>query len=398
MERAIKRLRDAADDEASEFVRRRQRRKPRKLVDEVRREWGTSIRPTRRLAEMDTSTYHCRSRRADQAPLRARIQEICAIRVRYGCRRVHILLRREGWAANHKGSHTLDRESGLQLRNKTPKRRVTAKLREDRQPAANPNEVWAMDFIHDQSATGQKIRALSVVDTFSRFSPALDARIASCGEDVVRTLERVCASTGYPKAIRVDQGSEFISRDLDLWAYAKGVTLDFSRPGKPTDNAFAEAFNRRIRAECMNAHWFLNLADAREKSEAWRNDYNDVRPHGQSATRRRGRCKIPVAQPARHRDRRPETPPSGAPRSGCEPQGSGLQRQVDRIAGVTASPSAAIDPNVGRAIGSLRARADQRIAVWLEYIDGSSTGPSFIHTVRKGIGCCWANRRSGVVS
>jgi len=250
------------------------------LVDEVRREWGTSIRRTCRLVEMDTSTYHYRSRRPDQAPLRARIQEICAVRVRYGYRRVHVLLRREGWLVNHKRSHRLYKELGLQLRTKTPKRRVKAKLREDRSPAAKPNDVWAMDFIHDQLATGQKIRVLSVVDTFSRFSPALDARTSYRGEDVVRTLEQVCAEIGYPKTIRVDQGSEFISRDLDLWAYAKGVTLDFSRPGKPTDNAFAEAFNSRIRAECMNAHWFLTLADAREKLEAWRSDYNDVRPHG----------------------------------------------------------------------------------------------------------------------
>jgi putative transposase len=168
---------------------------------------------------------------------------------------------------------------GLQLRNKTPKRRVKAKLREDRQPAVRPNDVWAMDFIHDQLATGRKIRVLTVVDTFSRFSPALDARLSYRGEDVVQTLERTCARIGYPKTIRVDQGSEFISRDLDLWAYAKGVTLDFSRPGKPTDNAFAEAFNSRVRAECMNAHWFLTLADAREKLEAWRNYYNPAFEH-----------------------------------------------------------------------------------------------------------------------
>jgi putative transposase len=121
---------------------------------------------------------------------------------------------------------------------------------------------------------------LTVIDTFSRFSPALAARFSYRGEDVVTTLERVCRTVGYPKAIRVDQGSEFISRDLDLWAYAKGVTLDFSRPGKPTDNAFAEAFNSRVRAECMNAHWFLTLADAREKLEAWRRYYNEERPHG----------------------------------------------------------------------------------------------------------------------
>ena len=97
---------------------------------------------------------------------------------------------------------------------------------------------------------------------------------------MVQTLERVCASSGYPTTIRVDQGSEFVSRDLDLWAYVHGVTLDFSRPGKPTDNAYIEAFNGRFRAECLNTHWFLTLADAREKMEGWRRHYNQERPHG----------------------------------------------------------------------------------------------------------------------
>jgi putative transposase len=152
-----------------------------------------------------------------------------------------------------------------------------------------------MDFLHDQLATGQKIRVLTVVDTFSRFSPALDARFSYRAEDVVRTLETVCAAIGYPKTIRVDQGTEFVSRDLDLWAYTCGVTLDFSRPGKPTDNAFAEAFNSRVRAECTKAHWFLTLADAREKMEAWRRYYNEDRPHG-SKTFSSG-APIPVQPP-----------------------------------------------------------------------------------------------------
>jgi putative transposase len=185
--------------------------------------------------------------------------------VRYGYRRVHVLLRREGWDINVKRTYRIYNELGLQLRNKTPKRRVKAKLRGDRCEATRPNETWAMDFVHDQLATGRKIRVLTVVDTFSRFCPVLDPRFTYRGEDVVQTLDRTCAAVGYPKTIRVDQGSEFISRDLDLWAYARGVVLDFSRPGKPTDNAFIEAFNGRFRAECLNAHWFLSLADAREK-------------------------------------------------------------------------------------------------------------------------------------
>jgi putative transposase len=157
---------------------------------------------------------------------------------------------------------------------------VKAKLRDDRRQATRPNETWAMDFVHDQLATGRKIRVLTVVDTFSRYSPIIDPRFSYRGEDVVRSLELTCATVGYPKTIRVDQGSEFVSRDLDLWAYANGVTLDFSRPGKPTDNAFIEAFNGRLRAECLNAHWFLSLADAGEKLESWRRYYNEVRPHG----------------------------------------------------------------------------------------------------------------------
>ena len=252
----------------------------RKLVDEVRSEWGVSIRRACRVFLIDTSTYHYKSRRTGQADLELRIKEICQTRVRYGYRRVHVLLRREGWHINQKKTRRIYRELGLQLRNKTPKRRVKAKLRDDRCDATRPNETWAMDFVHDQLATGRKIRVLTVVDTYSRYAPVIDPRFSYRGEDVVQTLEKVCARTGYPGTIRVDQGSEFISRDLDLWAYTNGVTLDFSRPGKPTDNAFIEAFNGRFRAECLNAHWFMSLEDAREKMEDWCRYYNEERPHG----------------------------------------------------------------------------------------------------------------------
>jgi putative transposase len=137
-----------------------------------------------------------------------------------------------------------------------------------------------MDFVHDQLATGKKIRVLSVLDTFSRYVPALDPRFSYRGEDVVVTLEQVCGQVGYSKAIRVDHGSEFVSRDLDPGAHQKGVTLDFPRLSKPTDSAFIEAFNVRCRAECLNQDWFLSLADAREKLEDWCRYYNEERPHG----------------------------------------------------------------------------------------------------------------------
>lgn len=238
-----------------------------------------SIRRACSTLRIDRALYVYKSKRSDQAALKHRIKAICETRVRYGYRRVHVLLQRDGWAINAKRVYRLYRELGLQLRNKTPKRRVKAKLREGRVDARQSNETWAMDFVHDQLATGRKIRVLTIIDTYSRFSPAIDARFSYRGEDVVRTLERVCRMVGYPKAIRVDQGSEFVSRDLDLWAYQRGVTLDFSRPGKPTDNSFIESFNGKFRAECLNTHWFMSLDDARMKLEDWRRDYNEVRPH-----------------------------------------------------------------------------------------------------------------------
>ena len=176
----------------------------------------------------DRSTYQYQSCRTDPADLKSRIKEICETHIRYGYRRVYFILRRDGWLVNMKKVYRLYRELGLQLRNKTPKRRVKAKLREDRAPAICPNDVWAMDFVHDQLATGRKLRILTVVDTHSRVSPVIDPRFSYRGEDVVATLEKTCRVIGYPKVIRVDNGSEFISRDMDLWAYQRGVTLDFS--------------------------------------------------------------------------------------------------------------------------------------------------------------------------
>jgi putative transposase len=244
----------------------------------MRTMWKVSVRKACRVLRFDPKSYRYRSRRPGQAPLESRIKEICQTRVRYGYRRVHVMLRREGWVINEKKTRRVYNEMGMQLRNKTPKRRVKAALRADRTPPSRSNEVWAMDFVHDQLAMGTKLRILTVIDTFSRYAPVVDPRLAYRGADVVATLERVCKEMGYPSAIRVDQGSEFVSRDLDLCQ--NDVTLDFSRPGKPTDNAFIEAFNGRLRAECLNTHWFLSLADAREKLECWRRDYNEVRPHG----------------------------------------------------------------------------------------------------------------------
>jgi putative transposase len=189
-------------------------------------------------SSFDRSTYHYGSRRCDQAVLEQRIRVICHVRVRYGYRGIHVMLRREGWRHGQNKTRRVHRELSLQLRNQAPKRRVRAKLRDDRMPATRSNETWAMDFVHDQLATGRKLRVLTIVDIFSRFSPALAPRFTFRGTDVVEIPERICNEVGFPATIRVDQGTEFVSRDLDVWAYQRGVTLDFSRPGKPTDNVF----------------------------------------------------------------------------------------------------------------------------------------------------------------
>jgi putative transposase len=248
-------------------------------VDKLRSDWKVSIRRACSTLQVDRALYVYRSMRGGRADLKHRIKEICETRVRYGYRRVHVLLRRDGWAVNPKRVYRLYKELGLQLRNKTPKRRVKAKLREDRRSATQINETWAMDFVHDQLCTGRKIRVLTVIDTFSRFSPGSGRALQLSGRGRRGDIRVFANSRLSQKNIRVDQGSEFVSRDLDLWAYQKDVVLDFSRSGKPTDNSFIESFNGKFRAEYLNAHWFMSLDDARTKMEEWRREYNEVRPH-----------------------------------------------------------------------------------------------------------------------
>jgi putative transposase len=136
-----------------------------------------------------------------------------------------------------------------------------------------------MDFMADELFDGKRLRLLTIVDNFSRVSPFIGVGFRYKGYEVVSALNLAVAQYGVPERIRVDNGPEFISKEVDLWAYAHGVVLDFSRPGKPTDNAFIEAFNSRFRQECLNEHWFLSLGDATDKVDAWRFHYNEERPH-----------------------------------------------------------------------------------------------------------------------
>jgi putative transposase len=151
--------------------------------------------------------------------------------------------------------------------------------RNQRAAPSAANDAWTMDFVADQLADGTKLRALTVVDVFTREALAIEVGQRLKGEDVVRTLDRILQVRAKPKYLFVDNGSEFSGRMLDLWAYRHKVRIDFSRPGKPTDNGHVETFNGSLRDECLNVHWFASMAEARASIEAWRQDYNESRPH-----------------------------------------------------------------------------------------------------------------------
>ena len=215
----------------------------------------------------------------EQAALRIRIKDLAYARVSYGYRRIHVLLKREGWHVNHKRVYRLYRDEGLMMRPKKPRRHVSYKRRVERVAAIEPNEGWSMDFMQDQLFDGRRFRLLTLVDNFTRESLAIEVAQGLGGKHVVEALQRVGEKRQLPKTIRVDNGPEFTSKVLDQWAYINGVELDFIRPGKPTENALIESFNGRVRDECLNENWFLSIEDAREKIAAWRQHYNHDRPH-----------------------------------------------------------------------------------------------------------------------
>lgn len=226
------------------------------------------------------STFNYKPRPKNDEAILARIREIALTRVRYGYWRIYTLLRREGWRVNHKRVYRLYKLEGLNLRSKRPRRNRAAAHRLERIEETRPHQTWSMDFVADALFDGRRFRALTVVDNYSRHCLAIRVGQSLRGDDVVAVMDRIKARHGVtPDRIQVDNGSEFISKALDRWAYDHEVTLDFSRPGKPTDNPYVESFNGSLRDECLNVHWFLSLDDARAKIETWRQDYNAYRPH-----------------------------------------------------------------------------------------------------------------------
>lgn len=249
------------------------------VADYLVRGHGVSERRACRVVKLHRSNRYYRSRKDPRLELRSRMREITQTRVRYGYRRVHVLLKREGWRVGRSQIFGLYQEEQLQLRTKRPRRRKMAVARRERFRARRPNEAWAMDFVADQLVGGRAIRALTIVDVHTREALAMDVGQRLRAEQVVAALDRLAVQRGHPKALFLDNGSEFTGRLLDLWAYHHRVALDFSRPGKPTDNSFVESFNGSLRDECLNVYWFETIEEAREIVETWRADYNESRPH-----------------------------------------------------------------------------------------------------------------------
>lgn len=230
------------------------------------------------LVGLQRSQSYYEASPVDDGPLREKLKEKAAERPRFGYRRLHVLLQREGFEDNHKRVFRVYQEEKLQVRRK--RRKCTAKYRgEPRLEPTRPNQRWSMDFVHDVTFDGRKLKFFNVVDDFTRENLAIEVDTSIGGHRVSQVLERIIAARGLPEAILSDNGPEFISRALDAWAYGRGIRHQFIEPGKPMQNAYIESFNGKLRDECLNESYFAGVLDARKIAAAYRRDYNHVRPH-----------------------------------------------------------------------------------------------------------------------
>lgn len=239
---------------------------------------GLSERRACRLIGLDRSTHRYLPRMNQNGELRQRLRELAEQRRRFGYRRLHVLLRREGRVVNKKRVQRLYRLEGLSLRGRRRKKR-RAGLRVALPIPAAANQRWSMDFMTDALADGRRFRLLNVVDDWTRECLAIEVGRSLTGRNVIAVLEQVATLRGYPSAIVSDNGPEFCSHAVDDWAHRRGIKLQFIRPGNPVENAFIESFNGKCRDECLNERLFITIEQARVAIETWRLDYNQVRPH-----------------------------------------------------------------------------------------------------------------------
>lgn len=210
--------------------------------------------------------------------LRERIHELARERQRFGHLRLTALLRREDWIVNHKKVYRICREEQL-LVPRRRRRRLRRSAHKEQRPLERPNQSWAMDFMQDGLADGRTLRILTVIDRYTREALALEVDTSIPGLRVRRVLDRLTRQRGCPEEIHVDNGPEFLGRSVNAWCEEHRTLLWHIQPGKPAQNGHIESFNGRLRDECLNANWFINLQDARRKISSWHRDYNECRPH-----------------------------------------------------------------------------------------------------------------------
>lgn len=233
-----------------------------------------------KIISIERSSFRRKKRLKEPDGLRSRLKELAEHRRRYGYRRLHVLLRREGFRANRKLVYRIYREEKLSLKVRKRKR-LASVARVPIAPPKGPNERWSMDFVSDQlGPTGRRFRCLNIVDDFTRECLAIEVDTSLPGLRVAQVLEKIIFIRGTkPKSIVIDNGPEFTGRDLDSFTHRNGIKLDFIRPGKPVENAFIESFNGKFRDECLRGQWFINLSEAKVRIEEWRQEYNCDRPH-----------------------------------------------------------------------------------------------------------------------
>jgi len=252
-------------------------------VQQLQVEHGYSQRRACRLTQCNRSTARHSSTRCDDSALRERLKVLAQERQRWGYRLLGAALRREGHQVNHKRLYRLYKEEKLELRPKHKHRKRLKSAKRGRPAATKLNEVWTMDFMSDTLCDGRRFRTLNVIDVWSRQCLGIEVDTSLSSRRVVRVLDELVQRHGKPQLLQIDNGPEFRSQMLDLWAKRHGVELHFIDPGKPTQNGHIESFNGRFREECLSQEWFTSLQEVRQVVGTWRVEYNTQRPHSSLA-------------------------------------------------------------------------------------------------------------------
>jgi putative transposase len=321
------------------------------------------------LISVPWTTLLYKSRKKTEEPLRRRLRELAATHVRYGYRRLTVLLKREGWKVNGKHIYRLYDEENLKVRS-VERKKIARRQRVSQGQASQPNHCWSADFVSDKLADGRGIRILTVVDQFTRECVWLEADRSMNGPKVVAALNQAIAERGAaPGSLTLDNGSEFAGRAMELWALQASVQLCFIRPGRPVENGYIESFNGRLRDECLNVEWFTSLSDAREKLAAWRDHYNHRRPHSALDDR------APASFAALHANRPPRFALSILDKANGKPRQGFASPAVAALDSARRLPEDTNDK--GEALLRIAESRDSLLSLWSEFQarESGSGGP-----------------------